>query len=334
MTTRFVQVSWGLEYTEVFLNIDKIKAYIQSYQNGVNIDNTTKMSERIALSAQDRMDEEIHQHIRISDILAKEELHDYLTGWINYFDSNLVNTKNIENKIHIYNENRLTEYNLLIAKEEEKFKQTDNYKKLSHLDFHETEAYVSGLTTGLLQAAYYRNKSRLEQYRKFFEAPDPDLIDIEFLPKYYTEIIQPIVSRCVKIAKKRLLYLKGANALKALPEIPLQKQPEITVNENLKVQYIKLKTTLTSGQILYLFKTLLTIGVIEKRSTKIDICRVIANSISSKQFDNLSAENLAKKWMDIDINDIAFWSDKFPDMANQVIKDNSNRIKYKSKKIR
>ena len=97
MTTRFVQVSWGLEYTEVFLNIDKIKAYIQSYQNGVNIDNTTKMSERIALSAQDRMDEEIHQHIRISDTLAKEELHDYLTGWINYFDSNLVNTKNIEN---------------------------------------------------------------------------------------------------------------------------------------------------------------------------------------------------------------------------------------------
>ena len=85
---------------------------------------------------------------------------------------------------------------------------------------------------------------------------------------------------------------------------------------------------------MYLFKTLLTIGVIEKRSTKIDICRVIANSISSKQFDNLSAENLAKKWMDIDINDIAFWSDKFPDMANQVIKDNSNRIKYKSKKIR
>ena len=332
MTTRFVQVSWGLQYTDVFLYIDKIKAYMQSYQNGVNIDNTTKMSESIALLAQDRMEEEIHQHIRISDALAKEELHDYLIGWINYFDSNLANTKSIENQIHIYNEKRLAEYDLLIAKAEEDFKETDNYKKLNHLDFYETKQNINGISLIVLGSNY--RTSRLEQYRKYFEAPEPDLIDIEYLPKYYSEIIQPIISRCIKIAKKRLPYLKGSTALKALSEIPTQKQPELAIIENIKEQVIKLKTTLTSGQILYLFKTLLAIGVIENRTANIDICRVIATSVSSKEFDSLSAENLAKKWKDIDINDIAFWSDKFPDMANQVIKDNPNRIKYKSKKIK
>src|SRR5882724_4374139 len=120
MTTRFVQVSWGLEYTQTFLHFHTIKVYIQSFQQDREVDQTTKMGEEIALSAQDRMEEEINQHIRISDRLAKEELFEYLTRWVNYFEFNLNNTQRIEEYINNYNEKRLIEYKTIVELEEAK----------------------------------------------------------------------------------------------------------------------------------------------------------------------------------------------------------------------
>ena len=173
-------------------------------------------------------------------------------------------------------------------------------------------------------------EKRLVQYYKFFEIADPSLIDIDFLPKYI-EIINPIISRCITIAKSRVSYLKGENSQKILP--PQQEQlNELPVPETLtKAKGIKLKTSLTSGQILYLFKTLKGIGVLEGQISNIDVCRFIAANLSTVGAEELSPENLAKVWSNIDPNDIAFWSNKFPDMSNQVIKDNPNKIKYKDR---
>lgn len=144
MITRFVQVSWGLQYTDTFLHIDTIKAYIQSYQKGEPVSSSTAIAESIASNSQDRMNEEIHQHIRISNDLAKEELYEYLTGWIPYFERNLKSSQYIETQIIQYNEKRLKEYEEIIKKEEEKFTQTENYKKLNHLDFYEIPSSFRG----------------------------------------------------------------------------------------------------------------------------------------------------------------------------------------------
>ena len=140
MTARFVRVSWGLEYTEAFLEIGKIKSYIQSFQNGREVDDTTKMSESIAWNAQNRMEEEILQTIRTCDTLTKEELFDYLTGWIEYFERNVNSNYSIVQKIKEYNNKRLIEYEKFILEEEKKFRSTKEYKTLNHLDFYEVES--------------------------------------------------------------------------------------------------------------------------------------------------------------------------------------------------
>src|SRR5882757_9878642 len=99
MISRFVRVSWGLEYTNAFFHISNIKSYIQSFQKKIEVDQTTKMNEEIAISAQDRMEEEINQTIRGCDSLTKEELFEYLTGWIQYFKYQLANTNEINKSI-------------------------------------------------------------------------------------------------------------------------------------------------------------------------------------------------------------------------------------------
>ncbi len=111
--------------------------------------------------------------------------------------------------------------------------------------------------------------------------------------------------------------------------IPLENKKQIELPSP---KQVKLRTTLTSGQILYLFKTLLEIKAIDPLMSKVDICRFISDSISSKDFENLSADNLAKKWSDINVNDIAYWYENHPEIAKLVIKDNPLKIKYNSKK--
>lgn len=308
MTTRFVQVSWGLQYTDTFLHIDTIKAYIQCYQKGQPVDSSTAIAESIASSSQDRMNEEIHQHIRISNALAKEELYDYLTGWINYFERNLKSSQYIESQIKIYNEKRLKEYEDIVTQEEEKFKQTDNYKKLNHLDFYEVKSSMMGGFLGT--QGFFGSPSRLQQYRKFFSAPDPDLIDIEYLPQYHTEIVRPFLARCVNIATKRLSYLKGDNDKNMLPESTVINPKQIVVENHNP----SLKVGMTVEQLAFLFRSLKRVGLVKGKD--IDIANFIVAHFhtTARTGKKISAANLVKLFSTKDPAIINFWIARFQEM--------------------
>jgi hypothetical protein len=287
MKTRFVQVSWGFQYTNVFLNIDKAKAYIQSFQNNREVDSTTKASEEIASSAQDRMEEEILQHIRISNELAKEELYDYLTGWIEYFEIALATPQRLEEAINSYNEKRLLEYGEIIKEQEKVFKETHLYKTLNHLDFYEVPNRI-GIMGGIFHKTSYSNQNRMEQYRKFFEAPDPDLIDITFLSQY-REYIRPIISRCIVIAHKRLSYLKGDNDKKQLPSSETVTPPAI-----IPIPVDRLKVSVNAEQLAVLFRLLYECDIIT--SGKGEIHEFVADRIQTPGMTNkrISAVNFGK----------------------------------------
>jgi len=277
------------------------------------------MGEEIALSAQDRMEEEINQHIRISDRLAKEELFEYLTRWVNYFEFNLNNTQRIEEYINNYNEKRLIEYKTIVELEEAKFKETNKYKTLNHLDFYEVE-YNMGILAGYLQKNFYNSKSRLEQYRKFFEAPDPDLIDIDYLPQYI-EIMRPIVSRCVHIAKKRLSYLKGENELKQLPEKEVTQK---TLDKPLvSSQSNRLKVNLTVEELTMLFRLLKDCRlIIIKPKHEKDIHSFISENFETIGLEDKksSIKNIGRLWSSKDPAVLNSWIAKFKELSEKAEK--------------
>lgn len=51
---------------------------------------------------------------------------------------------------------------------------------------------------------------------------------------------------------------------------------------------------------------------------------------STKDYEDLSADSQSKKWNEIDTNDIAFWFEKYPEMAKKVVKDHPTKIPYKN----
>jgi hypothetical protein len=310
MTSRFVRVSWGLQYTDAFLHIDTIKAYIQSFQKDREVDSTTKMKESIAFTAQDRMEEEIFQTIRTSDRLTQEELFEYLTGWIKYFEYQN-NTEKLKKLIEDYNEKRLIEYEELIALEEEKFKQSKQYKTLNNLDFYEVDYGWLTKFSAIHRAA--TAQQRLVQYHKFLEAPDPDLIDIDFLPKYI-KLITAIISRCVTIAKKWLTYLKGESELKNLP--PPSPKPLAPRVENIKSN--RLKVRLTVEQLTILFRLFRECKMIDVKLDK-EIHSFIADNFETvgREGKPISAKNVGRLFSKTDTDVMNFWIAKFTELSKK-----------------
>jgi hypothetical protein len=314
MTTFFRAVSWGFQYTNAFLQINTVKEYIQFFQKGMDVNDSANMKESIAYSAQNAMEEEIAQHIRISDKLAKQELYEYLTGWIEYFEISLANPERIEKEIHSYNQTRIIEYEALVKEREEKFRQTDHYKNLNHLDFYEVQNRI-GLIGGFFQKASYANPNRLEQYRKFFEAPDPDLIDVECLPKYL-ELIKPIISRCVVIAHKRLSYLKGENEKKQLPESEahlITPVPESPFSNRLRV-------SLNAEQLAVLMRLLHDCDVVI--SGKGEIHKFVADHIQTIGMSEkrISPQNFGKLFSSKKADVINFWIARLTKMIEEAKK--------------
>lgn len=301
MTTLFRAVSWGFDYTDAFFGISIIKAYMQSFQKDIEVDSTTKIHESIANSAQNAMEREIAQHIRISDKLAKEELFDYLTGWANYFEYILNNPQLVKEKIEKYNEKRGIEYQSLIDEEESKFKNTNKYKTLNHLEFYE-EDYGVGLSLFHSSHNLPIPKKRLVQYRKFFEAPDPDLIDVSFLEQYL-EFINPIITRCITIARNRLSYLKGENELKQLPSSEAKSTKPLVAD----IATDRLKVSINVEELAVLLRLLHKCDVII--SNKKEIHNFVADHIQTVGMSNkrISPQNFGKLFSSKDSKIATFW---------------------------
>ena len=82
----------------------------------------------------------------------------------------------------------------------------------------------------------------------------------------------------------------------------------------------KLKTNLTVKQIAYLFRALYDEGIIESKH-KTDICNFIAESFSSKQKEDVSANSLRNAFESPDFNAVDFWHEKFTHLMQRAKKD-------------
>jgi hypothetical protein len=153
--------------------------------------------------------------------------------------------------------------------------------------------------------------------------------DPEFLPQYFI-IVEKALNNLKRIVN-RYLRLSDAGKLPITYQtpnyLPVNTQPVITDRQLTK----KVASELNSNQLLYLFKALKECGIFHRSVKQSALSKLIANNFSSTNYEDLSAESLEKKWNTIDVNDIAFWNDKFPDLLNLALKDNPLKIKYKKK---
>jgi hypothetical protein len=306
MQTRFVQVSWGFQFTNAFLHISVIKAYMQSFERGIEVQSHIRGKVDLAFSSQDRMEEEILQHIRISDKLAKEELQDYLQEWVSYFEKCLKHPEIIEKIINEYNEKQLSDYEKVIDESEKKFRETYEYKTYDHLQFYQTDILRYNRFPGVSYSP------TLVQYLKFFEAPDPDLIDESYLPQYMI-FINPIISRCIKIAKKRLGYLKGGNELKQLPA-------STSKSKAIELPHVppkRLKVSLSVEELAMLIRLLKDCNIITTKPDKA-IHSFVAENFETvgRKGAKISSANMGRLFSSKNTDLLNFWIKKF----NQLIK--------------
>lgn len=86
----------------------------------------------------------------------------------------------------------------------------------------------------------------------------------------------------------------------------------------------KLKTNLTVKEIAYLFRALYEEGIIEARR-KTDIFNFIAESFSSKQKEDVSANSIKNAFDIPDFNAMDFWQGKFTHLMQRAKKDKENK---------
>lgn len=220
--------------------------------------------------------------------------------------------------------------------EVQKFRDTYEFNHYGENEEYEKELFSWPLPAGngLFRSIPYKEKMINRKY--FSNNLTVEYIDYYQLPKY-CDFVRTILNNLrFKIEKHLTRFDEGKYI--SLSEIKIEQDKlKISGGERMLIDApqsqqenkTKLKTTLTAGQLLYLFKTLKNIGTIDSQISNIDLCRFIAANISTKGSAALSPENLSKVWSNIDPNDIAYWADKFPDMSKQVIKDNPLKIKYK-----
>jgi hypothetical protein len=93
----------------------------------------------------------------------------------------------------------------------------------------------------------------------------------------------------------------------------------LSLDENLVIKN-KLKTNLTVREIAYLFRALYEEGIIESKH-KTDIFNFIAESFSSKQKEDVSANSIKNAFDVPDFNAVDFWHEKFIHLMQRAKKD-------------
>ena len=332
MIPEFPRITYAINQTFAYYRTGRIAEHFRALAGEKYLNYLDDFIEA-TYTALHNMEKEINQNLHSSSQTVQDEMLDMLKKW--HLQDDIVRIGYIKNLIDEYNDREYISYAERIEQEEEKFRSTVNYN-LKHNDKYTIEVVVPTWMRFMSETGLQK-KQKINSYF-YCNIEEPEYLKIEYLPDY-VKIIEPILKEFRRLTDKYITRMESRRVLSvhqiliANPQNESEdKKPHQQLLDTQIQQSKKLKTTLTAGQIIYLFQTLKNIGVLENGISKVDICRFIAANLSTESYDDLSADNLAKKWSNVPINDIAFWYDYFPEMSKQVMKDNPNKIKYKPKK--
>ena len=192
------------------------------------------------------------------------------------------------------------------------------YKRTQHLNNQEINKY---LTVSLSQFKTHSPKLRFEamkeQYWKDYWHPNVEPTHYstmsEYDEKYFGHVFKWYEKHfhLFQEATEQALqdFKKGYLGTFASYSIQSQQEPKQ-----------KLKTTLTVKELAYLFKVLYYEGIIDGKH-KTDIFNFIADSFSSKQKEDVSANSVKNAFDTPDYNAMDFWFEKFIRLRDRTKKD-------------
>jgi len=290
MALEFLRVSQAIEYTLSFYQIDRIKEYMFKFADKVTVkvnDTSTGYSSRewheIVIGLQDRMDDEITQHMVISNSVAQAYLFNTLESWVNDYRFESVWLPDIVDEIDKYNNRIYEEFLLKVESDEEKFKANENYSKYNHLDkipiVHKAGGGLIGLMRRASQSPAFEYTTE-DEYRRFIIAYCPPLIDTAFLEQY-ASVVKQLIDHFKWIVSKQLSIYKSTKSNVSQLQIE---------NSNLHIQQPsveskKLKTKLSVDQLAYLFQLLKEEGIITTE-TNVEISEFISEHFETPRTAN------------------------------------------------
>lgn len=327
MQLDFPKVNEAIHYTLTFYEIDRIKEYMFKFAENTPLkvsDPNSKTSSRewheIVIVIQNRMDDEIMQHMLISNSTALAYMFDTLERWTKDYRFESVWIPDIIYEIEQYNSKVYDEFLSKQEEAEEKFKSTENYSKYKHLDkipvIHKfSRGFYRGLGMNLASDLEYTTE---EEYCRFLTAYCPPLIDTEYLQEYL-QIVKGLIDNFKWIVNK---HLKQYQSLKnSLPSTQIQvllpppDQPQIVqpneIAETVQVSP-KIKVNVTAGQLVALFRLLYEIEPsIFNVKDQAELRTFINNNFitSRTKGESMSEKKTANHFSDTNPKDMKHWVD-------------------------
>jgi hypothetical protein len=276
------------------------------------------------------MQTEIDQHIHGSTENMQNQYFEHVR-----YVSDIVNTwhdGSIIRAIDKYNLEAETRFYKDIEEKADAFRKSNEFLNRTHKEEWEEDPPENPFFGGIYKSYF---KTKKIHYKWYIVEGGPEVLDVSYTQQYL-ELVNKIADNFKRIVNATLKLWDEkkikSNATASIQILQPQGQTPFLLNSTQQeIPSEKLKTTLTSGQILYLFKTLKSLDVFGSVSN-VDLCRFIARHICTKDTDQLSADNLAKVWSNIDPNDISYWYEQYPEMVKVSVKDNHKKLSHKGKK--
>lgn len=321
MKPNFPQTNSALYGTLYYFKPGRISEQIKKLKGEFNLDYLDSY-ERMAYDSHEDMENEINQHIVGSMYFIQLSLFEYLRDWLGNWQFDDRFKDELEYIVDKENNERTERYNKEVEKDELE------YKKTVPEGVKDGEEYEVVIPSFFNMFTTHQIPPKVEKrINKFIPTRKLELIDKDYLQHYF-QFVKKLTDSFRRHSEKYVInFFSGkyvVNSQPVLPNVVKELPPPHTSQD----KFLKMKTTLTSGQILYLFQALKERGVFGNIS-QIAICRFIAACFSTRDYDSLSADSIAKDWKEIDPNDIAFWYDHFPEMSKKVMKDHPTKAPYK-----
>ena len=192
------------------------------------------------------------------------------------------------------------------------------FEKTQHLNNQEINKY---LTVSLNQFKTHQPKLRFEFLKKlFFQKywiPNDMTEHYTRIPEHQSKYFEHVFYNYDKYF--HLYHEAAEQILQDFKKGYLGSFADFAVQQNTQPQQ-KLKTNLTVKELAYLFRALHDEKIIESRQ-KTDLFNFIAESFSSKQKEDISANSIKNAFDTPDYNAVDFWQEKFTHFMQKAKKD-------------
>ncbi|WP_121353166.1 hypothetical protein [Flavisolibacter nicotianae] len=327
----FPRINLAIKFTLEYYEIGRIADHISRFSGAHHYGYLDTYYEN-TLRTHRLMEDEIIQTILTANENAQMVMFEDLKLWLNDWRITGINIQYLSKLVDDYNDKAYVKYEQKIKEDELKFRLTVDFNR-PHGEKYEVENTLipAAFMAGGYTVGRYPKKRTITNSWFYCNTETPELIDKSYLPQYI-DFLKGIIENFKSAIQKHIERYEAGKIkpgtiaighLQAIKPATLQPLPETLYKQT------KIKVNLTASRLLFLFKMLYELKIIETTTYK-ELHQFIADSFqvkSKKENEQLSVGKLGRLWSNFDVEDAKFWTGKFIELHNRAKKDNPNNIK-------